>query len=127
MAAATRAGNPNGIVAFNPGRFPRIMSMTPYEDYTAGEINEPDRIQWRYHHDGMIDGKQIHILSYLGRKWGLGEPRFNEEQIIKYSLEINSVKGAVTWDVPPMPDGTIPKDFMKQLVKIGEALETIEK
>lgn len=42
LAAALRAGNPNSSVAFNPGVFPRIVSITPYEDYSAGEINDPD-------------------------------------------------------------------------------------
>lgn len=125
MAAAMRAGNPNGIVTFNPGRFPRIMSMTPYEDYTAGEINEPERILWKYNEDGMIDGRQIHILSYLGSKWGVGKSRYTEDQIVEYSKEINSVGGAITWDVPPLRDGTISSDFMKQLHTIGEALGTI--
>lgn len=124
MAAAARAGNPNSIITFNPGVFPRIMSMTPYEDYTAGEINEPDGIRFAYSEDGMIDGRQIHILSYLGQSWGQGNPRFKEEQIIEWSKNINKVGGAVTWDVPPMLNGNIPESFMKQLVKLGEALKT---
>ena len=127
MAAAMRAGNPNSIVAFNPGRFPRIMSITPYEDYTAGEINEPERISFRHTFDETIDGRQIHILSYLGRTWGQGDPRFTEDQIIQYSMDINKVGGAVTWDVPPMRNGTMSEDFMKQLVKLGQALETDKK
>ena len=127
MAAAARAGNPNSIVAFNPGRFPRIMSITPYEDYTAGEINHPDRIHWAKNDDGMIDGRQIHILSYLGSKWGMGNPRFADEKAVKHSLDINEVGGAVTWDVPPMLNGTISDDFMKQLGVIGKALGTIDK
>jgi alpha-L-fucosidase len=126
MAAAMRAGNPNSIVAFNPGRFPRIMSVTPYEDYTAGEINEPERITYRHTINETIDGKQIHILSYLGSKWGVGDPRFSEKEIIKYCLDINAQGGAVTWDVPPLRDGTISGDFMKQLVTIGKALDTVE-
>lgn len=127
MAAAMRAGNPNSCVAFNPGRFPRIMSMTPYEDYTAGEINNPEGISYRHTFNETIDGRQIHILSYLGRKWGVGNPRFTEEQIVKYSLDINAEGGAVTWDVPPLRDGTISDDFMKQLETIGEALGTAKK
>ena len=53
-------------------------------------------------------------------------PRFADELAVKYSLDINKVGGAVTWDCPPNPDGTIPVDFMKQLVKIGEALGTVK-
>ncbi|MCC5929177.1 MAG: alpha-L-fucosidase [Cyclobacteriaceae bacterium] len=126
MAAATRAGNPNGIVAFNPGVFPRIMSLTPYEDYTAGEINNPESISYRATFDQTIDGRQIHILSYLGRTWGQGDPRFTAEQIMKYSLDVNKQGGAVTWDVPPLRNGTISGDFMKQLVTIGQTLGTIK-
>jgi len=37
FAAAARAGNPDSLVAFNPGVVPRILSLTPHEDYTAGE------------------------------------------------------------------------------------------
>jgi len=127
MAAAARAGNPQSIVAFNAGVFPRIMSVTPYEDYTAGEIGDPAGINWMYNYDGLIDGKQIQVLSFLGEFWGKGNPRFKEEQIIKYSLDINKVGGAVTWDVPPKLDGTISNDFMKHLHTIGEALGTVQK
>jgi len=122
FTAAARAGNPNSIVSYNPGRFPRIMSITPYEDYTAGEINDLDRIKWAYGYEGMIDGKQMHILSYLGKIWGQGDPRFTDEKVIEYSKDINKVGGAITWDVPPLPDGTISDDFVKQLQTIGEAL-----
>src|SRR5262249_39592959 len=41
FANAARAGNPNSIVAFNPGVVDRILSVTPFEDYSAGEINDP--------------------------------------------------------------------------------------
>jgi len=126
MAAAARAGNPNNIVTFNPGVFPRIMSMTPYEDYTAGEINEPDGIRFAYNKNGMIDGRQIHILSYLGHDWGQGMPRFKDEQIIKWSKTIQDVGGAITWDVPPRLNGQIQESFINQLHKIGEALGTIK-
>jgi alpha-L-fucosidase len=122
VAEAARAGNPNSILAFNPGRFPRIMSITPHEDYTAGEINDLESILLIRQYDGMIDGNQLHILSYLGSKWGKGAPRFTEEQIVNYSKKINAEKGAITWDVPPRLDGTFSDDFMKQLQTIGEAL-----
>lgn len=127
MAAAARAGNPESIVAFNRGVFPRVKSITPYEDYTAGEINNPETISFRNHGGGFIDGSQIQILSYLGTTWGIGAPRFTQEDVVRFSLRINEVGGAVTWDVPPMPDGTIADDFMEQLVEIGKALGTIEK
>ncbi|HKL22327.1 MAG TPA: hypothetical protein VJ904_11000, partial [Tichowtungia sp.] len=116
-----RAGNPDSIVAFNPGRFPRVMSVTPYEDYTAGEINEPEQILWKYNADGMIDGTQIQILSYLGSTWGQGGPRFTNEEVVKHSLKVREVDGAITWDCPAYPTGLIKEPFMKQLFLIGEA------
>jgi hypothetical protein len=42
FAAAARAGNPDAVIAFNPGVVYRILSMTPHEDFTAGEIDKPD-------------------------------------------------------------------------------------
>jgi len=38
--AAARAGNPDAIVGFNAGICARLLSLTPEEDYTAGEIND---------------------------------------------------------------------------------------
>ena len=124
LTAAALTGNPNRIVTYNPGRFLRIISITQHEDYTAGEINDLDRIKWAYAYDGKIDGKQMHIFSFRGNYWGQLNPRFTSEQVLKYSREITEIGGAITWDVPPKPDGTISDDFMKQLVKIGEVLET---
>ena len=40
FAAAARAGNPNALIAFNRGVIDRVLSITPFEDYCAGEINE---------------------------------------------------------------------------------------
>lgn len=39
FAAAARAGNPQLVVAFNPGV--KIEAQSEHEDYTAGEIDDP--------------------------------------------------------------------------------------
>jgi hypothetical protein len=122
LAAAARAGNPDSIVAFNPGVVPRILSVTPYEDYTAGEISDPNRIEIRRAVGGRIDGTQIHILSYLGRRWGMGEPRFATGQVVAWSRDIRKQGGAITWDVPIQPDGRIARPFIDQLAAVGRAL-----
>jgi ER-bound oxygenase mpaB/B'/Rubber oxygenase, catalytic domain len=85
FAAAARAGNPNSVVAFNPGVIYRMISITPSEDYTAGEIDKPDLITVRRAADGRIDGTQIHMLSVLGERWGSGAPRFTTEQVVEYT------------------------------------------
>jgi hypothetical protein len=123
FAAAARAGNPESIVAFNPGVVPRILSVTPHEDYTAGEINDPNRVEIRRAVDGKIDGTQVHILSFLGEKWGMGSPRFPTEQVVKWSQGIRKQGGAITWDVPIQPSGRIAQPFIDQLTAAGKALQ----
>jgi hypothetical protein len=72
--------------------------------------------------DGKHDGVQVHVLSYLGRRWGMGEPRFSTEQVVRWSLERTSKGGALTWDVPIQPNGLISQPFIGQLKAVGEAL-----
>jgi len=123
FAAAARTGDPQAIVAFNPGVVPRILSLTPHEDYTAGEINDPNRVEIRRAVDGKIDGVQVHILSYLGEKWGTGAPRFSTGQVVKWSQAIRKQGGAITWDVPIQPNGLIAQPFIDQLTAVGKALQ----
>jgi hypothetical protein len=122
FAAAARAGNPRNAVAFNAGVIPRLISVTPAEDYTAGEINDPATVQIRRAADGKLDGNQIQVLSYLGSTWGRGEPRFTNDLAIHSSQAIRKTGGAITWDVPVQLDGRIPESFMVQLRAIGAAL-----
>ena len=100
FAAAARAGNPDAAVAFNPGVVYRILSMTPYEDFTAGEIDKPDLVTVRRSADGQMDGVQIQMLSYLGEKWGMGHAAIHDRRCYRYSRKLWDAGGAVTWDVP---------------------------
>jgi hypothetical protein len=115
FATAARAGNPEAAVAFNPGVVYRILSMTPYEDFTAGEIDKPDRVTIRRSADGKMDGVQIQMLSYLGETWGRGTPRFTSEEVIGFSKKLWDAGGAVTWDVPVDLTGKIAQPFLDQL------------
>jgi len=121
FAATARAGNPDSIIAFNPGVVPRIISITPHEDYTAGEINDPNSIQIRRAVDGKIDGAQVHILSFLGQNWGMGWPRFTAEQVVEWSRKIADAGGVITWDVPIQKSGLISQPFLDQLTAVGRA------
>ncbi|MEW6237323.1 MAG: alpha-L-fucosidase [Candidatus Omnitrophota bacterium] len=123
FAAAARAGNPNSIVAFNPGvRYP-IVSLTPEEDYTAGEANEPDKVKCQ---GRWAEGAQFQMLCYLGENWGHGSPRFTNEQIINWTRDILSHQGVVTWEVPIQASGLIPQPFIDQLSAIHAALKKNE-
>lgn len=124
FAAAARAGNPASIVAFNPGVMYRTISITPFEDYIAGEVDHPEKIVVRRVSDGNVDGAQLHMLSYLGQSWGKGTPRFTSEQIIQWTQEMIKNGGAVTWDVPVQPNGRISQPFIEQLNALNRALSS---
>ena len=122
FAAAARAGNPNSAIAFNPGVFHRILSMTPDQDFTAGEIDDPALLQVKRQNGSLIDGAQIQVLSHLGQQWGMGAPRFTVDQIAGWSRKIIQEGGAITWDVPVQTVGTMPEEYITQLTALGKAL-----
>lgn len=121
FAAAARAGNPNALVAFNPGVVNPIHSVTPHEDYTAGEINDVDKVKLGYR-----DGAQLHMLSYLGSAWCAGaQPRYPDSEIAAWTRSLVSRGVVVTYDVPRLPNGLIPEPFVAQLAKIAAALPPV--
>jgi hypothetical protein len=124
LAAAARAGNPSSIVAFNPGVVYRTLSVTPHEDYIAGEIDHPDRLSIRRVFEGNVDGAQLHMLSYLGQTWGKGAPRFTGAQVIKWTRDVVGQGGAVTWDAPVQTSGLLPQPFIEQLNALKTALSS---
>lgn len=125
FAAAARAGNPDAAIAFNPGVVYRMLSLTPHEDFTAGEIDKPEMVTIRRSADGRVDGTQIHMLSYLGETWGMGDkPRFTPEQAVEFTKKVTSQGGAVTWDVPVAMSGKIADVFLEQLEAVGKAVGT---
>ncbi len=120
FAAAVRAGNPKAIVAFNPGVVYRTISITPDEDYIAGEIDRPDLWTPKRNVDGLIDGAQVHVLTFLGEHWGMGKPRFTSDQAIDFSQKVAAAGGVITWDTPIQKGGTFAPEFLDQLKAIGE-------
>ena len=122
FAAAARAGNSESALAFNPGVFYRIFSLTPHEDFSAGEIDQPDRLQIRRTEGGRVDGAQIQVLSYLGERWGMGAPRFTVEQVTGFSRKVAEAGGVITWDTPTQTNGLLSQPFLKQLTEVGKAI-----
>jgi hypothetical protein len=122
FAQAVKSGNPKALVAFNPGVKTPVISLTEYEDYTAGELNDlwignkwnsPAR---------FVDGAQLHILTYLGAMWGAEPCRMPDDLAIGYTRYIAEQGGAVTWDIPITSTGSIPRSFLDQIRKIADAL-----
>ncbi|MBD3349111.1 MAG: hypothetical protein GF400_07955 [Candidatus Eisenbacteria bacterium] len=125
FAAAARAGNPDSIVAFNPGVKVPVVSLTEFEDYTAGEVAGalPARTSYSYtgRMERLIDGAQFHILTFMGDGWGRGEPRFPADLVAGFTRHVNDCGGAVTWDVPPTETGGIRAAFLAQLGSLAGA------
>ena len=122
FAEAMKAGNSDSLVAFNPGVLVPIISHTEFEDYTAGEANVMVTPNKFHAFQRFIDGAQFQVLSFLGNYWCVGEPRYPDDLVVEYTHYINSFEGAVTWDVPIIANGRISDVFMRQLTKIGRAV-----
>ncbi len=97
LANALRAGNPDTLIAFNPGVIEKngIQRYSKQDDYTAGEANSlkyiPDN-QW-------IDGAQCHLWTYLGDWWSHSGLRFSDEKITNYARKVIGNDGVMTFEV----------------------------
>ncbi len=122
MGRALKAGNPEAIVAFNPGVRVPVIAYSEYEDYTAGEISNALPVGDIYSGDikRFIDGEQYHILTFLGEGWGQGKVRFPDELVVSYTKYIISKGGVITYDVPHTDEGLIVQEFVEQLVKLKD-------
>ena len=118
LAAALKAGNPDAIVAFNPGVVIPPVCHTEYEDYTAGEVDRalPECTGAWVGRNGHK--ARYHVLSYLGESWCKGAPRFPDEMVVGYTKHIMSKGGVMTWDVPIERSGLIPQVYLDQLGKL---------
>jgi hypothetical protein len=110
--AALRAGNPDGIVAFNRGPAAPVKPFSDLEDYTAGETSEGLPLSVEVKDNGQCES-QFHVLVFAGASWGRGAPRFNADFVRTYTHFINSRGGAVSWDIPIGEQGEIPVAFLE--------------
>ena len=121
-AAACRAGNPNSLLAFNPGTDNRkaFSALCTEQDYTAGEQNEWTATPGKF---PAPEGVQWHVLSFLGTGWATADgPKQTDAAIIDYIREVNAQGGIVTMDVHVSADCKVYPPAMKQLAAIGRAL-----
>ncbi|MDD5708370.1 MAG: hypothetical protein PHR35_20820 [Kiritimatiellae bacterium] len=119
FADATRAGNPDSLIAWNPGVKYPPYTVDEEEDYTGGEVNEPREVdapgRWDKH-------AQFHILSYLGKTWGVPPIRFSGAEAAAHTLAVTDCGGAVTWDVPLTNRGLIIPEAFSVLKQVGAAV-----
>jgi lysophospholipase L1-like esterase len=119
FAAAARAGNPDSIVAFNPGVFNPVVVLSAEQDYVAGEINDPQVVQCE---GRWVDGVQFQMLTYLGASWAQSPPRFSAPQVAAITRRVVEKEGVVTWDVPIQPNGTIPQSAIDAMSSLQHEL-----
>jgi hypothetical protein len=124
FSAALRAGNPDALLAFNPGVEYPPFRVCDEEDYTAGEINDPWRGVWNGRY---IDGAQYHVLTFVGSLWG--KPvHYTPGEIAAASANIIQQGGVVSWDVPfSKVDGSLETATFNTLMTFSSLLrETLE-
>jgi hypothetical protein len=125
LAAAARAGNPASVVAFNPGVYYPVGPMSEQQDYIAGEVSDLEQtlVKSGRVQDGLMDGAQLHVLSFLGETWGRGAPRLTPARIVAVTRDVTRHRGALTWDVPVQRNGVIAEPFLEQLRALKRGLE----
>lgn len=125
FAAALRSGNPDALVAFNPGVRTPVICHSRHEDYTAGEVARalPECPGPWVERDGYC--ARYHVLSYLGESWCKGSPRFPTELVVGYTRHITQKGGVITWDAPIQRSGLMPDVYVEQLRAIGRRMGTV--
>jgi len=124
FAEALTAGNPDALVAFNPGQKFPMVSHSEHEDYTAGEGSD--------HSFALCQGRwveynkhaaQWHTYNWIGPKWGRGAPpRISTEFVIGYTQQVTRNQGVVTWDVPFDEVTGIREPYFEMLKALAAAL-----
>ncbi len=116
FADALRGGNPDALIAFNPGVAGAVSHVSDDEDFTAGEAaNALPVCQGPFVRRRGGHAARFHVLTYLGEDWNKGNPRFPDDLVIGYTQHMNRHGGVITWDVPISAAGCIPEPFLRQL------------
>jgi hypothetical protein len=129
FAAALKAGNPDAIVAFNPGVKVPVVALSKHEDYAAGEVTLPKLPQAVEACSGRwleCEGVKVQyqILTFLGTTWCGGErPQWPDDKVVSLTRRLTEKGGVITFDVPIQKTGLIPSPFLQQLRVIGQAVK----
>ncbi len=120
MAAALKAGNPESIVAFNPGVEEKVNAYSKHDDYTCGEQNRFfDMPASRF-----IEGEQWHIASFLGASWGQAGCRYSKRELAEYVFDVSRRGGVVSIDVLLYRDGSLDRSQLEVLKAVREQLKS---
>ena len=109
LTDALQAGNPNSMVALNPGIV--VSKVTSGQEYTCGEA---DKFNF-YPEDRFIDGAQWHVLTYLGPWWGDAHCGHSTIELVNYTKACTDKGGVLTFDISYGPTGLIVPEHFDQL------------
>ncbi|MDR2440915.1 MAG: alpha-L-fucosidase [Planctomycetaceae bacterium] len=135
FAEGLRAGNPDRIIAFNPGiqaKNTPIIAYSVYEDYTCGEQLSFSLLPTT---GRFLNGEQWHILSFLGMSsysadWGAwAQPGTckNTLELAEYIHHVNALGGVVSIDVLLYRDGELDRSQLETLKPLREKINTLAK
>jgi hypothetical protein len=132
FAEGLRAGNPDRIIAFNPGVDPEIRAYSLYEDYTCGEQISFSLLPPT---GRFVNGEQWHILSFLGTPWnrlpdnGWGKPGVckDTQELAEYIYQVNALGGVVSIDVLLYRDGELDRSQLAILKPLREKINVLLK
>ena len=119
LAKGIKSGNPRAIIALNNPSMSHANSLTDCDDFTTGEVNQLSDIpddRWR-------DGKQFHVLSFLGADWGKPGCRYDLPFLADYISQVNAAGGVVTIDIALFRDGSLDPKQVKLLSQLGAAIK----
>jgi hypothetical protein len=126
LSSAARVGNPNAVVAFNPGPDDYTI-LNSGQDYSAGETgydHTGNSKFWKFPTSAYQgDGYQWHFLSYIGTFWGEGDVRYDTNYLIDYTRYVNSAGAAVTFDVGITASGRLYSGQLAQLQSIKNVIK----
>ena len=121
-AAACRAGNPDSLLAFNPGTDrPRAFTvLSDEQDYTAGEQNDWTATPQQF---PASPGVVWHVLGFLGSSWAKPDgPHVPDAAMIAYGRQVIGAGGVVTCDVNVSDAGRIFSPHLQQLTVLHAAV-----
>lgn len=126
---ATKAGNPDRIVAWNSWILPR---STDFQEYWAAELGGgllrlPEK--GYFEDDGPQSGLQPQALIFVDDPWMHGypdteihAPLFSDEVLAAYIADCNKKGAPVTMNIGVYQDGTVSPATMRQLQTIRKTL-----
>lgn len=127
---ATKAGNPDRIVAWNSWILPKT---TAYQEYYAGEfggaliVPSPDY----FSENGSASGLQPHGMIFLDDPWQHGypdtdiaPPLFTTQQLIDYVKACIAQKLVITMNMGITQDGQVSPATLKQMKALRQTIRT---